>query len=508
MLMMARWVWRWSVFVCLLCGSSDLAATSVRVEDILQNNVHLGDSDENGNGDMVWEFADGSWKVFGPEKIGVFKKTTRSPVVASSVDLRDYVVILEPLLPEDSTSESPKTEGSSGGNQSYLGDRSYLLTTIGSTSVFVLIEGPSGERIVVERFFNGKKWVWVGHRCATDSYGQIMSVTSSSARVYSVTSKGFLLERRRTTLNTLEWYVVDDYKFTSSGHPSSRRGSNTFFFLNDEGRILERVGPSRFLPVQPGKAEIPPVKWHQYTVIGPEKHYSKKLSHIVDVESLQPNLIFFSAWDGSLLEGILNHRAKTIKLRNLGWPPGLKLGPSRGFVVKNPKTNTRSLFMVSTDGHLVEFVVYALDKGHRWTVHGRPSPEQETREDTRIVVSPGPGCAEVSVFVVTGSGFLVQRIHQGSGWAWVNHSSPFVQVLKDPEDPTKGKIKKHVPLKPALGQSLGPNSLWFMLQDGRVAERVMKRTKWIWVVHEIPEFGKASYCVADPNSANSCLKIS
>merc|ERR1711871_1001323 len=116
-----------------------------------------------------------------------------------------------------------------------------------------------------------------------------------------------------------------------------------------------------------------------------------------------------------------------------------------------------------------------------------------------------------SLFVVSTEGALFERfwnakVGPNGDWTWVDHGTPS-------HGSQSGLLAQ------VRGVAVHPQSLFFAMVDGRIAElqQLTERqptttvVRWIWRIQAVPEGGPSSsvpaeYCNPDPSSPNNCIK--
>mmetsp|Transcript_13761 Transcript_13761/g.26684 ORF Transcript_13761/g.26684 Transcript_13761/m.26684 type:complete len:519 (+) Transcript_13761:83-1639(+) len=357
------------------------------------------------------------------------------------------------------------------------------------SSVFVVLNGTdsSVRNTVVERFFNGKAWVYVRH--FTSLATEIIQLFEWQSRVYVVTANGDLLERRRTRKDDLEWYAIRGMQLSSSILVSHRRRFTSAYFVDLEGRILERRGS----PPEVGKevdTGAPEEEFYEWVVYDSEysstRARAERILTIVDAEGLEPGVLLFVSENGSLLRGSLNFRTHTISIEHVGSPSGRRIQPAPG-VMSGGK-----LLLTTDDGDLLQISV-GTEGGRtlQWTVFERP--------DDSFALSPSLGPVlgyGRAVFGVSQRGELLAVELGTTRIQWWSHKTPI--------DPETGES---VRLRRMGARQLDEESLVFYTEDSRLAIYVLRDGNWVWTLEELPEVGLAQYCVGDRSSDQSCMSV-
>mmetsp|Transcript_23991 Transcript_23991/g.44515 ORF Transcript_23991/g.44515 Transcript_23991/m.44515 type:complete len:492 (+) Transcript_23991:243-1718(+) len=366
------------------------------------------------------------------------------------------------------------------------------LASVEKTSVFYLLPpiGPgSNQNLVVERFFNGQSWVYVRH--SLPKHVNAKSIFVFGGRVYAIADSGTLWERRRTSEQNLEWFWVKETSILGECRVTGKRNPRSVFCLDDFGTLMERIGLPESNPVAPGSEEIDfNLVFHASRCDSSAVELEYPIA-IADAESLQPSTLILVSVYGTLLEGQLDHRQAVIKLRSLGHPEGLPLKALPGlYIAKASGKDTRSIFLVSIDGDLVELAMYAETSSYEWVVHGRPSP------DITFSCAPGPRVHARSMFLVTSFGTLMERHLLGNDWIWIEHPSPINEVTG-----------KRLRLAQVPGVLLDQFTVVFVTTSHQLAFRTWTNFGWNWSTQGVPEVHDVPYCLPDINSKYSCMKI-
>ena len=193
---------------------------------------------------------------------------------------------------------------------------------------------------------------------------------------------------------------------------------------------------------------------------------------IVDAHNVREETLFCVTSRGELVElRTGDHSSFT----NHGSPEGTILSPVMGAVIK-ATSGLGSLFVRTEMGTLAELWWDAEQEEFEWVDHGTPG------EGVYISSPPGAMINERSIFMVTSKSTLAERYWDGHSWIWVDHGRP---------EKVQGKSLVPLTLARVRGVSLDSRTLYFMLTTGQLAKRSWDGTKWIWVVHDVPETGSA-----------------
>ena len=366
----------------------------------------------------------------------------------------------------------------------------YLLSSISETSVFgVPLLTKETRSVVYERYNNKAQWVYVRHKIQFRDTFIVTSMTSHG-RLFVVDETGSLVERRRNSEDQLEWYVENpkEYAMRGPGMAAGTAESKTIYFTSADGTLLIRNVLNPHLPMPnpiPGQRETG-VRWGSY------RHLDHKFEALADVRTLRPLSVFAIDTKGQLCE--IEFRDETI-LKNHGSPPKTRLSLVDGIAVRDiSRKSGGSIFLRTEMGHLAEFRLDVTQTRFSWIDHGMPAP------GAHVATPPGAVINDRSIFIVASTGMLFERYDDGKKWQWVDHGCPM---------DTKGDDgMKPLLLARVRGTAMSTRTLFFLVRDGRLAERTWNGHKWEWAVHDVPETGPASYCSnADPASPESCMPV-
>lgn len=375
-------------------------------------------------------------------------------------------------------------------------------------SLFIVT--PDGD--VMERYWNGKHWVWLSHHSDQPIAG-ILAVYNGTVVVLD--TAGQVLVRERFG-NSLRWLKVGlapgaeggglpygngTVKVTGSsatdqccgplGQHAPLPPPRLLFFVGEDGELKE-LAATGSRPPRWGNAGAPP---------------STGVAAIADAGMMRAHSVFIVGKDGTLHQyNLLNSR-----WTDHGAPPNAPLSQLAACHLRSVLGSQHaSLFLRAEDGTLVERRYDAQFPGSTkgswtWIERGTPVP------NVALTAAPGPSIGDRNVFVVGDDGNLYElTLEDGGKPTWYYHGQP-------PQGP----------VAPVRGISLSTQELVFALEDGRLATRQWSwlggaangaaSGAWSWLVLDAPgvESGDADFpsdepvvmCTAEPGPHN-CVAAS
>ena len=331
------------------------------------------------------------------------------PVTAEAMQYRLSKLDQELILASRMNSTEP-TCTSSWPNRNSRGMPSNSSTMDHGLSVlwFKSVFGISDSGSVFERFWNEQTWVYVNHQSAQFSAA---AITAFAGRLYVSARDGTVWERRRVG-QELQW--VDAEVPAASRVASSPRmdPDGDLWFVSESGDLLQCERPNQVPQSKSSTCgdiqcasdhdarnddasdEIPVVckDW-----VNHRKPFGSCLVSVVDASTFQPNTIFVVTSDEQLLQYDLGLQ----EWADLGRPTWTGLGPAEGVSVVNEETGDRSLFLLSTQGTLVELFYHGGS-------NGKVDDEAQASADGTAVNAAG-----------------AHQLGDGSEqWQWFDHGCP------------------------------------------------------------------------------------
>ncbi len=440
------------------------------------------------------------------------------------------------------------------------------LASIEPTSQFVLMHagsrGTAGRKVesahIVERFFNGHRWVFLRHSLLP-AMGSMASIFCHSSRLYAVNTLGQLWERTRTAVDELEWAQLHFMPHLDAAAPpvlSGRYRSASVFLLDVFGQLVDlrgfgcaacgdtgdnlgdflgqRLRPHVYSYNSNRAAPDPSLAQLRYwktsgisgTLPGepaPSEWWADRVAErpvaIADAETLEPNLVFLIGEFGSLIEVQLTQRFGRAQYRNLGHPARRPLAPVAGIALKRDNNErdkrgpSRSLVLLALSGEVVEYRIPAAPgpgaaEPPEWLVVGYPEPGLSVVAIGPAIVSnmfPGdpPLVQELSLLFCVGADgrvYELSRVRKDS-WTWQEHFHPgFGGAVEPGPSPWYNRLEGVPGVKAALF-----SPVW-LTKDNSLAIKVPRSpTEWNWKVIELPEVGSAKWCSPDPSAPDSCM---
>ena len=382
----------------------------------------------------------------------------------------------------------------------YAGGADYGLSVLWSKSVFCV----SSEGAVFERFFNEQLWVYVNHHSRLFSAA---SITAYAGRLYVSARDGSVWERRRVG-QELKWINANVPVPHKVASPPRMDPDGALWFVSDSGHLLQcdrKVSRSKVCQ-----------NWVDHL-----KPFGKCLAAVADASTFQPGAVFVVSDDGQLLQ----YDVGLQEWADLGRPVWAGVGPTEAVAVVNDQTGDRSMFLLSTQGTLVELFYRANASGTGQIGPGDPSGTSTSASGdgaeaaARLVASKnGGGSAEATAVSHTGDGGgsgggggdggvatdggsggagVADGSGSGSGdggeasgvggasasgggggggdenngddeghWEWFDHGSPVGDRIIGPP-----------------GGLINLRSLFMVSENGTVYERYWDGSRWIWVSH-------------------------
>lgn len=348
------------------------------------------------------------------------------PVTAEAMQYRLSKLDQELILASRMNSTEP-TCTSSWPHRNSRGMPSNSSTTDHGLSVlwFKSVFGISDSGSVFERFWNEQSWVYVNHQSAQFSAA---AITAFAGRLYVSALDGTVWERRRVG-QELQW--VDAEVPDASRVASSPRmdPDGDLWFVSESGDLLQCERPKQVSrpksDIQCGAGagddlesvdddeassgddddEMPPVVCKEW--VNHRKPFGSCLVSVVDASTFQPNTIFVVTSDEQLLQYDLSLQ----EWADLGRPTWTGLGPAEGVSVVNEETGDRSLFLLSTQGTLVELFYHAGN-------NGKVGDDDEADADA---VAAAAAAADGTAVNAAGAHQLGDGSEQ---WQWFDHGCP------------------------------------------------------------------------------------
>ncbi|XP_061359637.1 uncharacterized protein LOC133303696 isoform X2 [Gastrolobium bilobum] len=271
----------------------------------------------------------------------------------------------------------------------YEGKAFFLITTDGLVFEYICIEGV---------------WVWLKHDSSTTMNGIMGNYNGS---LFMVDTFGSLLLRELSD-NQITWRNCTSMRKGRNiigGQPWDRlpgiarrvTSEDSLFFVSKNGRLLQFMVFMRKFKWKDCKS--PP---------------NVKVACIVDQELFRENIVFIIGRNGRLYQynkvTDLWHEHYQSQHLILSQFPGTIIRPS-------PQSLSGSLFMLSTEGGLVEYH-WNTWYGWNWVEHGTPY------KGVTLVGSPGPSFEGNQLLLIGSDGKVYLRYMDNNAWKWKDCGFP------------------------------------------------------------------------------------
>ncbi|XP_020214926.1 uncharacterized protein LOC109798904 isoform X2 [Cajanus cajan] len=329
-------------------------------------------------------------------------------------------------------------------------------------------------------------WVWLRHDSSTAMNGIVGNYNGS---LFMVNTFGSLLLREWSD-NEIAWRnctAMRKGRNIVAGQPWDRlpgkakrvTTEDSIFFVSQSGRLMQFMVYMRKF------------KWKDC-----KNPQNVKVASIVDQELFRENIVFVTGRNGRLYQynkvTDLWHEHYQSQHLILSQFPGTIIRPST-------KSLSGSLFMLSTEGGLVEYQ-WNTWYGWNWIEHGTPY------KGVTLVGSPGPSFEGNQLLLIGSDGKVYLRYMDKNAWKWKDCGFPSMGE-KNVETHSEGNVEKAVQIDENCASGLNKDqdnladhhlncetkvastrpipfsegSVIFELRDGRLAElQLVEETEWTW----------------------------